>query len=153
MNARARESAGFTTIELIVVVGILSVLAALIGPAMSSMVATQQVRSASYDLHATLNIARSEALTRNASVTVAPAEGDWGRGWTITATGGTVLRRQSPYPRINVSGPVRVVFNADGRPDTTATPFSVTSADANSSAYRCVRLRLNGRSAIDSGAC
>lgn len=145
--------AGFTTIELLVVIGVLSILAAFAGPALSTMIAGQQVRSASADLHSSLTIARSEALTRNGLVTVAPAEGDWARGWTVTEAGGTVLRRQPAYPRLALSGPVRVVFNGDGRPDTTATPFAVSAADASADTYRCVRLRLNGRSAIDKGAC
>ena len=150
--ARAR-SRGFTTVELLVVVAVLALIAGVAAPALSSMVATQQVRTAAYDLHATLNIARSEALTRNASVTIAPVSGDWAAGWSVTEAGGTVLRRQSAYARIALSGPARVIFSADGRPDATSSPFAVSSADAIAGSYRCVRLRLNGRSAIDKGLC
>jgi type IV fimbrial biogenesis protein FimT len=146
-------SAGFTLTELLVVVAVLSIFLALAGPALSSVVATQQVRNASYDLHASLSVARSEALTRNAPVTVEPNDGDWARGWTITVTGGTVLRRQAAYPRIALSGPPRVIYSGDGRPDSTATPFTLSATDASAEAYRCLRLRLNGRSAIDKGAC
>jgi len=153
LRSRLAPVAGFTTIELLVVVGILSIMAAFAGPALSSMVASQQVRSASADLHSSLMIARSEALTRNGSVTVAPADGDWAHGWTVTEAGGTVLRRQPAYPRLTLSGPVRVIFNGDGRPDATATPFAVSATGAHAGNYRCVRLRLNGRSAIDKGAC
>ena len=149
----SRGVAGFTTLEILVVVAILSIFTALAGPALSSMVASQQVRGASYDLHATLNVARSEALTRNVSVTVAPAAGGWASGWTVTEVGGTVLRRQPPYPRITLTGPARVIFSGDGRPDTTATPFAVTATGSNADSHRCVRLRLNGRSAIDKGVC
>ena len=148
-----RREAGFTTVELLVVMGVLAIVLGLAGPALSGMVATQQVKSASYDLHATLNIARSEALTRNVAVTVEPSGGNWAHGWTITEAGGTVLRRQSPYPRVALTGPARIVYSGDGRPDTPATPFAVTGTDANSNRYRCVRLRLNGRSAIDRGTC
>src|SRR5688500_8514564 len=107
VNASNR-SQGFTILEILVVVSVLSLFLALAGPALSSVVATQQVRSASYDLHATLNVARSEALTRNVAVTVAPADGGWASGWTVTEVGGTVLRRQAAYPRIALSGPARV---------------------------------------------
>jgi len=153
MRASLNLSSGFTMVELLVVIGVISIFLAFVGPAMSGMVATQQVRAASYDLHATLNIARSEALTRNASVTVEAIEGDWARGWSVTEAAGSVLRRQSAYPRVSLSGPARVIFSGDGRPDTSATPFAVTSADAVAGDYRCVRLRLNGRSAIDRGTC
>lgn len=153
MRSRRNAAFGFTTVELLVVITVLSIFLAIAAPAMSGMVAAQQVRAASSDLHATLNIARSEALTRNASVTVNPAEGDWARGWSVTDSSGAVLRRQSAYARISLSGPARVIFSGDGRPDTSATPFAVTDRDASTSRHRCVRLRLNGRSAINRGAC
>jgi type IV fimbrial biogenesis protein FimT len=153
MRPYTTPAAGFTTVELLVVVGVISIFLAFAAPSMSGMVASQQVRAASFDLHATLNIARSEALTRNGAVTIDPVEGDWARGWNVSEAGGTILRRQSAYPRIALSGPGRVIFSGDGRPDSTATPFSVQSPDASESSYRCVRLRLNGRSAINKGTC
>ena len=153
MRAYTTPAAGFTAVELLVVIGVLSIFLAVAAPSLSGMVANQQVRAASFDLHATLNIARSEALTRNGAVTIDPVEGDWARGWSVTEAGGAILRRQSAYPRITLSGPGRIIFSGDGRPDTTATPFSVRSADAAETSYRCVRLRLNGRSAVDKGTC
>lgn len=148
-----RGSAGFTIIEILVTVGVLAILLALTGPALSGMAASQQVKTASYDMYATLSLARSEALTRNTSVTVEAVEADWARGWTVTEAGGTVIRRQTAYPRVALSGPVRVIFNGDGRPDSIATPFAMSAADANTESYRCVRLRLNGRSSMSKGTC
>ena len=148
-----RLAAGFTLVELMVVLGVLSIFLAFAGPAFTSMVATQQVSSAAYDVHTSLNIARSDALTRNASVTVEPVGGNWAQGWTTTDSTGTVLRRQAAYARVVLTGPARIVFNADGRPDNTITPFAVSAADAKTDSYRCVRLRLNGRAAIDRGGC
>jgi type IV fimbrial biogenesis protein FimT len=147
------RSRGFTVVEVLVAMAIFAVVLGLAGPAMSQMAAGQQVRAAAYDLHAALNSARSEALTRNAAVTVAPVGGDWAQGWSLTEAGGTVIRRQNAYKQIALSGPSRVVFSADGRPDSTATPFGVTSSTVTAGSYRCVRLRLSGRSAIDNGAC
>jgi type IV fimbrial biogenesis protein FimT len=148
--ARAR---GFTVVEVLVVMAIFAIVLGLTGPALSQMAAGQQVRAAALDLHAALNIARSEALTRNATVTVAPAGGDWAQGWSLTEAGGTVIKRENAHPRVSLSGPSRVIFSADGRPDSTATPFGITASGASESSYRCVRLRLTGRSAIDKGAC
>jgi len=67
--------------------------------------------------------------------------------------GGNVLRRQNPYPRIAVSGPTQVIFNSDGRPDSTTTPFALTAADIPPDNARCVRVRLNGRPAVAKGEC
>ena len=149
----SRASAGFTIVELLVVVGVLSLLLATAGPALSGMVVTQQLKNASFDLSSSLMLARNEALTRNVSVTIDPISGNWAQGWTITEAGGQVLRRQSAYARVTLSGPVRVIYNADGRPDSVATPFAVTASDADVDHYRCVRLRVNGRYSVARGAC
>jgi type IV fimbrial biogenesis protein FimT len=148
-----RASAGFTMVEILVVIAVLAITMALAGPALSNLAASQQVRTASYDIYSTLTQARSEALTRNTTVTVTPNDGDWARGWTVTEAGGTVLRRQNAYSRLSLSGPVRLVFNGEGRPDSTAVPFALSASDANAETYRCVRLRLNGRSSMSKGAC
>jgi type IV fimbrial biogenesis protein FimT len=148
-----RPHAGFTMIEMLVAMGVLGILIAVAGPALSGMASSQQVRSASYDIYSTLTHARSEALTRNASVTVAPTEGDWARGWTITDSGGTVLHRQSAYSRVTLSGPAQIIFSAEGRPSSTATPFAFSAPDVDATNFRCVRLRLNGRSTITRGPC
>ena len=149
MNA----SRGFTVVELVIAMSILAIIVSLAAPSLSSVIVVQQVKAAAQDVYASLSVARSEALTRNTNVTVAPVAGDWAKGWTVTDAGGTVLRRQDGYPKIALSGPAQIVFNGDGRPDTTATPFAATAYGVDSSNYRCVRLRLNGRSSIASGGC
>jgi type IV fimbrial biogenesis protein FimT len=149
MNA----SRGFTVVEMVIAMSILAIIVAIAAPSLTSVIVVQQVKAAAQDVYASLSVARSEALTRNTSVTVAPVGGNWAQGWTVTDAGGTVLRRQDGYPKINLSGPAQIVFNGDGRPDATATPFGATATGVDSSNYRCVRVRLNGRSSIKSGAC
>jgi type IV fimbrial biogenesis protein FimT len=148
-----RKHRGFTLVEALIAVSILAILAALAGPSLTGMTLNQQLRSAGLDLSSTLTLARSEALTRNADVTVAPTGGNWAQGWTVTAAGGTVLRRQNAYARIAVSGPPQVIFGGEGRPNSTATPFEVTAADAATHTYRCVRIRASGRPYLARGAC
>ena len=150
---RSRGCAGFTMMEMLVAMAVVAILVALAGPSLGDMAASQQVRSASYDIYSTLTHARSEALTRNALVTVAPIGGDWAQGWTVTETGGGVLRRQGAYSRVTVSGPAQVIFSGEGRPNTTATPFAFSAANIPADGNRCVRLRLNGRSTITRGVC
>jgi type IV fimbrial biogenesis protein FimT len=140
-------------VEALVVVAVVSILTVLLGPALSSMVVSQQLKNASFDLASSLSLARSEALTRNVAITVTPAQDDWAHGWTVTDVNGGVLRRQPAYERISVAGPVRVTFSGDGRPDATATPFAVTSGEAQVKLHRCIKLRLNGRAYVTKGAC
>jgi len=77
-----RFQAGFTATEILVVIGIVGILAAIAVPSMSKMIQTQSVRSASYDLQADLTYARSEAISRATNVTI------------TEAAGGTTLRTQ-----------------------------------------------------------
>ena len=82
---------GFTLIEAMVVISIMAILA---GTSVSSFVwlnQSTQIRGATFDLIADLDFARSEAVKRNADVVVAPRNGDWVNGWTITF-GANVLR-------------------------------------------------------------
>ena len=145
---------GFTLIELLVAVAVLSILLTAAGPALSNVITAQQVKNAGFDLAAALIVARSEALTRNVSVTIAPnATDNWALGWVVRDDGGNVLRRQNPYPRIVVTGPTQVMFNGDGRPDSTTTPFAVTASEIATDNARCVRVRLNGRPSVAKGGC
>lgn len=144
---------GFTVVEALVVMAVLAILIAAAGPMLGGMIVTQQLKNAGFDLASSLAVARSEAVTRNESVTMTPAEGGWARGWTVTGEGGGVIRRQSAYGRISMDGPVRVVFSGDGRPDSIATPFALTSPEAGVATHRCVRIRLNGRPYTTKGAC
>ena len=152
-TSRIRARAGFTMIEMLVAMCVVAILLALAGPFLTNMGAAQQVRTASYDVYSTLTQARSEALTRNTLVTVAPISGNWAQGWTMTQADGTVLRRQSAYPNIALTGPAQIIYSGEGRPSTTATPFLFSAGNVTSEAWRCLRVRLNGRASISRGPC
>lgn len=136
-----------------VVVAVLAILLGVGAPSMTRMGVNQRLKAAGHDIASSMSAARSEALTRNVDVTVAPIGGSWTNGWTITEAGGTVIRRQDAYTRITLTGPANVVFNGDGRPNSTATPFAATSAETDINTYRCVRLRPTGRPVLSAGSC
>ena len=71
-----RAVRGFTAVELMIVVVIVAILTAMAGPWMGQMVRTQRLRTASFDVLASLQLARSEAIKRNLSVTMAPVGAD-----------------------------------------------------------------------------
>ena len=145
---------GFTLVEALVGIAVVSILLTVAGPSLSNLITAQQVKNAGFDLSSALIVARSEALTRNVSVSVAPVASDnWALGWVVKEQGGAVLRRQNPYARITVSGPMQVVFNGDGRPESTTTPFALTAPEVAADNARCVRVRLNGRPAVAKGGC
>jgi type IV fimbrial biogenesis protein FimT len=90
----ARASHGFTAIELMVVVAIIAILAALAGPSFTPLIERWRVRDAAETLTSSLYYARSEAIKRGGNViiiknpnsgecTTATNATEWGCGWRI----------------------------------------------------------------------
>ncbi len=137
---------GFTLIEMLVVVTIFGILAALVGPSFQDLILRQRIRTAAYDLMADLTFARSEAVKRNASVTISRV-GTWTGGWTITDAGGTTLRQHPAFPdAIEITmGSASVDFLLNGRASATAS-FTIDDAGGNSTIpARCIAVDPSGR--------
>lgn len=150
---RTRAAAGFTLPELLIVLTVLAVLMAAGLPSFGEFVRNQRLKTASFDLFSTLVLARSEAINRNASVTVTPAAGGWGGGWTVTATGGTVLRSQEAIPDVTIAGPGTLVYTGSGRlSGNAALQFQLTATGANV-VNRCITIDLSGRPVTKASTC
>lgn len=80
-----RLQKGFTAIELMVVVAIVAILAALAGPSFTPLIERWRVRSASENLTSSLYFARSEAIKRGGGIAI-DATGGWDLGWKVTHT-------------------------------------------------------------------
>ena len=159
VSAMARQR-GFTLTEVLVVIFIIGVLAAIAFPAMNKFLVTQAVRAASYDLNADLIYARSEAIARGSTVTVQGASGtDWKQGWTVRENGGgTMIREQSARDTqiTFTANQNSVTFDRNGRASNQMF-FSIVPAAAitNPQDYRkrCIRLDPSGRPKTAEGAC
>ena len=90
-----RNNRGFSLLEIMVVVAIVGILMAVAIPSFTTFTKTARLRSASQGLYEALSIARSEALKRNASVTVSPASAAWANGWSVKF-GTTLLKTWDP---------------------------------------------------------
>ena len=150
---RARAAAGFTLPELLIVITVLAILMAAGMPSFGEFVRNQRVKTASFDLFSTLVLARSEAINRNASVTVTPTGGTWHGGWTVTATGGTVLRSQEAIPDITITGPASVVYSGSGRLSAVVVPEFALTATGTTVVNRCIRIDLSGRPVSKASTC
>ena len=140
-----RAGRGFTLIELMISITVLAILVGVAAPSMSSLVRDQRVKTATFDVYASLAYARSEAIKRNATVDITPNGADWGGGWRVQS-GGTALKNQDALSGISITGPAGTTYQRDGRISGTAAPtFVVKSADDNTITARCVRVDLSGR--------
>lgn len=131
-------SKGFTLVELLIVIAIAAILAMIAMPSFNDLVASTQVKTDSSNLHLSLMRARSEAVKRNASITVAPVGGEWNNGWTISSG----IETQGAA-KTDIEGPASVTFNANGRTNGGAVNFEVSSP--NTETKRCVMISLSGQ--------
>jgi type IV fimbrial biogenesis protein FimT len=152
-----KTSPGFTLIEFLVSVVVLAILATVAMPSYRNFVLTQRVRGASYDLMSSLFYARSEAIKRNASVSVTQAAGGWAQGWTVSA-GGASLRTQDPYGGAltvtNSASLSTITYSNDGRLAGPTTDFTIAAAgDSGHVEARCVSIKLGGMPSSKIGSC
>jgi type IV fimbrial biogenesis protein FimT len=114
-NILLASSAGFTLLELMVVIAIIAIFMGLAAPNFSSLVASTRLSSQTNDLTADLRLARSEAAARGTRVVICPT----------TDGGATCSASASDW----ASG--RLVFvdtNADGAKQSGETALRYTSA-------------------------
>jgi type IV fimbrial biogenesis protein FimT len=146
--------AGFTLVELMVALVVLAILTTVAIPSFNGFILNQRVKATAFELVATLNYGRSEAIKQNQAVTVQAVSGDWLQGWTLQANGAT-LRAWDPPGRLDIDANVTAItFQRDGRANAAVT-FDVCdekfSADVT---RRTVRLDLSGRPNLTRGtAC
>lgn len=145
--------AGFSLIELMIVLAVLGILLGGAIQLFDSLVRGQKARSASFELYTSLSVARSEALKRGTSVTLtANSAGDWAQGWQVQDGLGNVVTEQGRFDSVTIvpsPASASIQFASTGRP--TGSPAFTVSIDGDY--QRCVRLELSGMPRTTTGAC
>lgn len=150
--------AGFTLIEVVVVVALLAIVATIAAPSFRSFIGTMNSKSAAFDLISDLTVARSEAIKRNANITVTPIGGDWAKGWEVAAGGVKLRERAALTSSLTVGGDAGagVVFAPNGRlanDITTANQKWSISSSISGVTARCVIISPTGSARSKTGNC
>jgi len=114
-RSRGGSPRGFTIVELMVTMLILAIVIGFAVPTFRDAALSSRLTGHANDLLASAQIARSEAIKRNAVVTLCistdgstcAGEGGWEQGWIVLTGDGTVVQRQpalAPEFRITETG-------------------------------------------------
>ena len=154
-RGRRRDQRGVTLIELMIVIAIIGILAALAVPSFSEMIGAQRIKGMSADLHVSLMRARSEAIKRNRDVTIAPVTANsWTSGWTIADPDnvGNFIENHGAVLSVTATGPANIVYQSSGRINAAAAPeFNISATGTVTK--RCVSIDLSGRPYVKPAVC
>lgn len=166
MVAHRRRAHGFTLIELMVVIAIMGVLMAIGVPGIRTLLNTQKMKSATFELVATTMLARSEAIkwsgASSASISVVAASSNFSNGWCIVFTSTTTCSISAPGDGVmqvfkptngvtyTYQGTVApIIFTRTGRlSGGTAIRLLVADSDASPVEPRCVTFDTSGNATV-----
>ncbi|SEQ85871.1 type IV fimbrial biogenesis protein FimT [Azotobacter beijerinckii] len=161
---RVRRLHGFTLVELMVALAVLAILLGVAIPSFSDVTLSSKLRSLANELVASATLGRSEAIKRNAVVTLCASSdgstctGSWYEGWIVRASDGTVLHAQAAAPsgyRITAIAPdttsiTSIAFQPTGLGATTASLTVCRSSPSAGNQERVVEISLTGRTSVKS---
>ena len=159
---RSQRTGGFTIIELMLVVVIVGVMVTIAAPNMRDLIVRMRLKTAASDLHASLLLARSEAIKRNAGMQIVPVNAsNWSLGWSVRVqASGVVLSQQQSYPNVTfvttnaayvAAALSSVTFSGTGRETGSAgtgVAFVIQSTQFPLIKARCVVIDPSGRAAV-----
>ena len=147
-------AAGFTLIELGVVVSLIAILSFLAAPSMQELLANQRVQSAATDVFTAFVRARSEALKQNVDVSVSSTSGNtnWAGGWKVS-DGTTDFEKRDSSSNTTITGSAAsITYRNSGRISAGTIP-SVSISASGTTAVRCVKVNLSGQPYVTKATC
>lgn len=152
MGAR-NSSRGFSLIEFMIALIILSILVGIAVPGFLDFLRRQKVASSANSALAILQYARSEAIKRQSNIEVNFVADS--AGWTIEVrrddTDELLRTLRKDDPQTEWSGSNRVLFDLRGRP--AAASCMQLAVDGDSSLNRQISVLSGGKIAVKAGVC
>lgn len=113
------KNRGFTLVELITVMAIIAIVAALAVPGMQNFIESSRISTVTNDFVEAATLARSEAIKRRENTSLKPSDGaNWKNGWAVYDAADTVIASYDP-PSSNISfsfpdGVTEITYNLNG---------------------------------------
>lgn len=175
-----RNERGFTLIELMITIIVLAILTAAALPSFRSFIVNQRIKTASFDLMALLTFTRSEAIKRNANVTLGSDGAVFNQGAnflvTVTTPAVTTLKTQAMASGMQIdcvnmttrtygvcpAGGITYAANgrlttASGQAFPSGAPalelHPINTAEIPDMYWRCITVDLSGRPNAKKGRC
>ncbi len=115
---------GFTLVELIVTISIVSIMLVLVAPSFADFMRKQRLIAATDGITSAIGQARTRALAQSVYVTIAPIQGDWKNGWQVFSEG------QNPDGVYNAATDT-LLSQYDALPNTMKVDYNSTAYVAN----------------------
>ena len=144
MHTQKRSNRGFTLIELMLVVAVLGIIVLIAAPSFQRAIHSNQLRTETSRLLSALNLARSEAISRNAIVSLCPSRyaSDGVAACSKTYADGWIIFTNSDRDRVVDEGSDNIVKAFEGLP----AGYSLTNKTASKDASELISYRPDGSS-------
>lgn len=156
---KIKQNLGFTLVELMVALAVLAILITIALPSFTNMIQNNRSAALANSIVTALNVARSEAVKRNALVNV-NSGGDWTNGWVVQLNTGAVTLQTWNAPDVGavitqVDGNATIQFNGSGRMTLPAAAATINSSYPHCSGQqaRQIQIGITGRVGVTQVAC
>jgi type IV fimbrial biogenesis protein FimT len=155
LSPAASRASGVTLVELMFALTVLGILLAIAVPSFRGASLSSRLSAIANDLHSSVQIARSEAIKSNTTVTLCTstngtscaASGDWEQGWIVLDVNDNVIDShaalQDGYRVIEASGTEELLFQPIGV-GASAAAFKVCREDPLGEQERAVTITGTG---------